>query len=269
MSKFFHIIKVLKGLNWKWVYHFYGKRLNMYGFYFWSKLRGQTYFEISIDGANLKLGFNTPYHHLFARSLEQKKHEPVTLSMFKKAAETVESGKAIFDFGGYNGVYGLLGATVNPLAKVLIVEPDPVNAKQIQANIDLSGLKNVQVIQAAVGEKSGAVKFAFHSGATAGKITANVTTEVKSLTLADCVREIGSIPALIKFDVVGAEQDALLAASELLKKTDNLDILLELYPRPEIEKKQLTGMFKELGFKMIFLYPRSDGGSVYYWVFKK
>lgn len=259
---------MLKTLDWKWAWRFYRKRLVMYVGYWWSKIRGQEYFLVMIDGIEVRLGFETPYHHLFAKALSKGKHERVPLSMFKKAAEYVPAGMAIFDFGGYDGMYGLLAATVNKDAQVLIVEPDPINAKQIQKNITLSGLTNVQVIQAAVGVTSGTVHFALHNGATAGKVEENGIMEVKSMTLSDCALQVGASPKLIKFDVVGAEHGALLASREILSQS-GISILLESYPRPESEKQQLWDFFTELEFEKVFLYPRADGGTEYYWMFKK
>lgn len=268
MPSLSHTIKVIKGLNWKWAWRFYRKRLYMYGGYWWSTMRSQSFFTVNIDGAIVKLGFDTPYHHLFAKALSKGQHERVPLSMFKKTAEQVPTGAAIFDFGGYDGMYGLLAATVNRNAKVLIVEPDPVNVKQIEKNIVLSCLTNVQVMQTAIAATNGTVHFALHSGATAGKVEESGSLEVKSVTLSDCAAYVGTEPKLMKFDAVGAEHGALLKSGKNLSQT-GISILLELYPRPEVEKQELWNFLADCGYEKVFLYPRADGGTEYYWVFKK
>lgn len=222
---------------------------------FWSRLIGRGYWLVRVNNTEVKLFWHTAYHHDYARNLALHRHEP---ELLKKWEARAMCASVIVDAGAYNGIYGLIAAKANPAAKVIILEPDPINVAHVNNNIQQNKLTNVTVIPKVLAGQVGTTRFTADSGGSAGKI-ATEGTAVESTTLAACGE-----PDLIKLDVVGAEYDALFVARELLVHK-NVVIFLELYPQ---NKEKLLPYLQSIGYKTEFLYPRSDGGVEYYLVSK-
>lgn len=255
----------------KWRFKYFKKRFLLYALYFLSFLKERRFWEINIDGLRCKLFFSHPYQHLFARNLYYGKHERVLLSLWKKQAEEVNTGGVIFDVGAYNGIYGLIAALSNPEAQVVIIEPDEINAKHILHNIQLNLLKNVTLLRAVMTDVSGEIPFTRQPGATAGYVQESPTaSKVKSFTLDEWSKENQKTPDLMKFDISGGEQDILLGSAETLTRAPRLKILLEFYPNYKNGSKVSSFWLHltKLGYKSLYLYPRSDGKSIFYFVFK-
>jgi len=268
-------IHALKNLNWKWARKYYKKKLIMHLLFYFSLIKGKKNLEVDIDGTKCKLCFSHPYHHLFARLLAENKHERTLLSLWKKQA--VESGDGvIFDIGAYNGIYGLIAGLVNPQAKVFIFEPDPINFQHIQNNIKLNNLANVVAVETAMSDRVGTIHFKRHPGATAGIIESDKNLSlnskndysVQSTTINNWVAQNHRLPVLMKFDISGAEYGALLAAKEILAQAERMIIFLEFYPQQPEAELAFWSQLKELGYQWLYLYPREDGRSTYYFVFK-
>ncbi|MEK7084480.1 MAG: FkbM family methyltransferase [Patescibacteria group bacterium] len=268
-----HRWQTIRRLDLRWVWRYGKKRFLMYLRYFYSRFTGRTFWPVKIEAIEIKLSFTHPYQHHFARQLHQGKHERALLSLWRQQATQIGPG-LIFDVGGYNGIYGLLAAKSNPHAHVVIVEPDQVNIAHIKANIALNRLGNVQILEAVLSGNNRAVPFKKHDGGTGGSIVAgsNETITVPSVILSEWVHAFGRIPVLMKWDAVGAETAALLAAREVLVKAERMKLLLEFYPAQCATERQTQdsfwAMLRELGYQWLYLYPRSDGVAVYYFVFK-
>ncbi len=240
--------------------------------YRYAQISGRTYWEVVIDGVSCKFGFATPYHYLYGRRLHLGEHERTLLSVWKKQVEFAGDG-FIADLGGYNGVYGLLAGCANPNADVYIFEADAINVAQIKQNIKLNNLTKVTVVHAAVSDQDGHVVFQEHKGGSGGRIVEGQTgMSVSSINFGRWLQENNYSPRLLKFDIVGAEDKALRSMEEILVKTSSLAILLEYYPHAlhgaKEEDIQFGSWLQKLGFTSLYLYPRSDGQSIYYFVFK-
>lgn len=260
LFKIIHKLKVIKNLDWDWLWKFFKKRIRIYGPYYFSKIIGRKYWEADIDGTKVKLYWSYPYHHLYARALAKGQHERILLSMWKKRTE---EANVIFDIGGYNGIYGLVAAAANPKAEVVIYEMDPINISHIKRNIEMNGFKNITLIPKALSAHGGIVFIKEHRGATSGHI-ANDGTKMESTTIKEWINENRKIPDLLKFDIYGMEYEILMTEKDILSKSS---IFLEFYPTPKEQK--FWQFLKELGYHAVYLYPRADGGAVYYYVFKE
>jgi hypothetical protein len=65
-------------------------------------------------------------------------------------------GGVYYDLGANIGFFSLLAARlVGPTGHVVAFEPSPVNAAQLQRNIDLNGFTNITLVEAAVSSKTG------------------------------------------------------------------------------------------------------------------
>ncbi len=253
LAKKWHTFRTL---NWSWAGRYYAKRIRIHWHLFLSKLFGRKYWTATIDGVDIKLGWTLPYQHEYAYNEARGRHERALLSRWKKEAR---QAKTIFDGGAYNGIYGLLAAAANPEAHVVIFEPNPSQAKNIEQNITLNGFRNIEFIPKALAGTSGVTRFTKDDGGSAGKVSGKGELEVGTTTL-----NAHGIPDLIKLDIVGAEYDALVAAKNMLAEK-NVRILLELYPQ---NKEKLLSFLHSLGYRTEFLAPRADGGVEYYFVSK-
>lgn len=179
-------------MDYRWAARFLWKRISQRIRYYRSKLSERKYW---MNPYGVKLGFLTPYHHSIAHAHSQLNHEP---EVIKRWAEASKSASLVYDLGGYNGVFGLIAAKLNPRAHVVIFEPDATNYQQIIENIALNELKNCEVRQTAVTNYKGTVEFVMHgtSGDRIGRGGVPVA----------CVR-LDALPKadLIKIDCEGEE----------------------------------------------------------------
>ncbi|MBU1019262.1 MAG: FkbM family methyltransferase [Patescibacteria group bacterium] len=210
------MLQLLKNL-----YATYRKKLLIKWPYYFDKLRGKKIFKTK----DLKFYADKPYHNHIARALKKDKYED---EVTKEWLKELPGKKCIFDIGGFNGYFGLIAAVKNPEAKVFIFEPDPINARHIEKNIEINNLKNAKLIQAAVSDKQGELVFGGASGGTGAKIGKG-EQKVKAITLDDFIKQENSSPDLIKMDIEGAETLAIKGAKSLLEETQNLTIILEVH----------------------------------------
>jgi hypothetical protein len=127
----------------------------------------------------IRFAFFNAYHHRIAYFLHNGGFEYAALAVWKERAVTAAT---IYDVGGFNGMYGLLAAKVNPKARVLIFEPDPVNARHIRQNIELNDLTNCDVAEIALSDHQGTELF-LSDGTTGARFGDGFGTNVRVDTL--------------------------------------------------------------------------------------
>lgn len=137
------------------------------------------------------------------------------------------------DCGAFTGdtIDAFLTAREGRFEEIVGIEPDVVNGRLLQSRIDdwqRSGVGSIRVAPVAVGSKRGTLKF--ETTGTAGSRVGSGTETVEVAPLDEILA--GSKPTYIKFDVEGAEHDALVGGSETI--TANMPVLAVcLYHRPE------------------------------------
>lgn len=225
---------------------------------FWfalSKITRRTYWQIDIDGMEMKLCNDHPYQNLIGRSLKQDQGENNLLFAWKK---TSEHSNVILDIGGYNGMYGILSGLTNPLATVYIFEPDPINIQCIQKNIALNNVHNVTIVPSVIFDTVGKVGFREHPGGTGGNVTNENKFEVDSITLDRWSEQHHQIPDLIKMDVEGAEYRALKGGSKMLAAAPHTTLFLEVHqqiitPRFGDSEQAVYDLLSQLQYRYFFL----------------
>ncbi|MBN2084125.1 MAG: FkbM family methyltransferase [Anaerolineales bacterium] len=133
-------------------------------------------------------------------------------------AKAVPSGGVVFDLGGNVGYYTLISAfRAGPRGRVFAFEPLPRNLDFLRRHLVLNRIENVTVIDAAVSDRSGTVRFEEDSSTSKGRIGGSGSLEVKSIALDDWLDQ-GLLPApdLLKIDIEGAEFLALQGARRML-----------------------------------------------------
>lgn len=133
------------------------------------------------------------------------------------AAGVVRPGMTVFDVGAHGGYYTLAFARlVGPQGRVVAFEPNPVNLRNLRRHVELNRVTNVEVVAAAVADRSGTLRFETGNPQGSGrdqykgKVSAE-GIEVRSFTL----DEFGS-PDVIKMDIEGGEGPAMVGAQRIL-----------------------------------------------------
>lgn len=137
-----------------------------------------------------------------------------------------KSGMMVFDVGAHVGsVSYFLSMMVGEKGRVYAFEPDDTNCKYLNINIKEKNLKNVTILEAALGSESGKKVF-LADGSMRSSFVENapylsngdLKKEVSVLTLEDCCLKLGAIPNFIKMDIEGAEVDVIKSSLEFLKR---------------------------------------------------
>lgn len=131
-------------------------------------------------------------------------------------------GMGALDLGANIGVFALLAAAlVGPGGYVLAVEPNPANARLLEASRLANGFAHMAVCQAAAAQALGVL--ALHSFDSNGTVTACgeagllAAQTVAALPVDQLVSPSQRID-LVKIDVEGAEHVALLGAETMLRR---------------------------------------------------
>jgi FkbM family methyltransferase len=162
-------------------------------------------------------------------------------------------GDGFVDVGANIGVYTILAASrVGPTGRVASFEPGPETLRRLRGNVELNGLKNVEVHPVAVSDRAGTVSFDLAGGTTGhlarGKGAASAV-EMETVRLDDVLR--GGGWAAGKMDIEGAEPLALRGAERLLGEMSPPVWLLEvngLLRRYGFTEAELWGWLAERGW---------------------
>jgi FkbM family methyltransferase len=162
------------------------------------------------------------------------------------------------DCGAFTGdtIEAFMAARGGRFERIVAIEPDAVSRRALQTRIDdwsQAGIGPIRVEPVAAGSRRGTLRFETTgtAGSSVGAGTDTVDVAPLDEILADCR------PTYIKFDVEGAEHDALLGASGAIRA--NMPVLAVcLYHRPE-DLWDLPLLIRSLGPDyLLFLRRYSD-----------
>ena len=152
----------------------------------------------------------------------------------------IEPGMVFFDIGANAGFFSLLAAS--KCQRVYAFEPLPANLRRVRRNIEINGLRNVSLVQKAVGDREATatlyVPESDNSGLASLTYMAGATSiEVPVITLDGFTRKKNFARVdLIKIDIEGAEVMAFEGARDLLSRLDAPDVIFEAHPGSEAAK---------------------------------
>jgi len=155
----------------------------------------------------------------------------------------VQPGFICYDIGGYKGYYAGIMA-LKGSKEVIVFEPMPANADNIQKLIDLNPVLPIKLKQLAVSDQVGKAVFKMMPEETMGKLGTSsfqkaekelVQLTVDCSTLDELIGNGLPEPDFIKIDVEGAEEFVLKGAIELLKRKQPF-LMIEVHS-PEIGKR--------------------------------
>lgn len=151
---------------------------------------------------------------------------------------SLRSGHVFIDIGANAGYFSLLASRcVGESGRVLAVEPNPAMAKQLQQNIERSGLANVAIVEAACSDCAGICELFVGNSYNTGNssLSPNNLAWTKSVRVrcirADLLSEMYHLQRvdLVKIDVEGAELQVLRGMATVLKHL-RPKIIIELSP---------------------------------------
>lgn len=160
--------------------------------------------------------------------------------------EHVGAGATVIDLGANIGYYTLLAAhLVGPSGRVLACEPEPLNASFLRRHVSANRLGNVEILEVAVADRAGEVRFTRGKGRGRGHIADEGELMVPLRRLDDIVQEATMEPDFLKIDVEGAEDDVFAGGTHTLETYRPL-IFLATHGRDVHEAA--CGRLRDLGY---------------------
>ena len=167
-------------------------------------------------------------------------------------------GDVAVDAGANIGLFSLVAAVaVGPSGRVIACEPSPGTAALLRSNVERNRFHWLDVRQVAVAERAGVLQmhvFSPGSGSSSfapADIGTGERVEVPVATLDELAGDLLDRVRVVKIDVEGAEERALLGASELLARA-RPDFIIEIEPdhlaRQGSSLEGLRRIFEDVGY---------------------
>ena len=174
-------------------------------------------------------------------------------------AQEIRPGSVFYDIGANVGFYSLLASKLVDSGRVFSFEPSPRNIGFLRKHIELNRLRNVTVLEVALGDKDSVMKFETESTGFAGHLSEQGAISVR-VTTVDGLITSGKIPPphYIKLDIEVAEFLALQGARQTLE-TYHPEVFLATHGR-EVDR-QCCQLLESLGYEVRRLTPSSNGLS--------
>ncbi|MFM9945498.1 MAG: FkbM family methyltransferase [Bacteroidia bacterium] len=147
----------------------------------------------------------------------------------------LKEGDTFFDIGANVGLHSYFVERCISDVKIYSFEPLPENVEYIKETILLNKLKNINLIESAIGSETKKIYFEIGTNNFQGKITENKTSiEVKLITLDEFCYSNNIFPNVLKIDVEGAEIDVLQGAIKLIEEKRPIFIIELHIPAKDI-----------------------------------
>jgi FkbM family methyltransferase len=155
--------------------------------------------------------------------------------IFALRGTSLGPGARVFDIGAHQGVVAMmLAREAGSSGHVLAVEPNPHNATVALKNRELNGLTQIEILEAAVSDKSGTIVFNQGlDGQVDDGTGAGGRMSVASVTLDELAQRYG-MPAFVMIDVEGAECMVLTGGGHVLRS--GADFAVEVHVNFGLEK---------------------------------
>ena len=137
----------------------------------------------------------------------------------RKFAAAISGTRVVYDVGANVGYYSVLASkALGRTGHVIAFEPDPQNIAFLRRHLEMNGIENVQVVEAAVSDHCGEAMFQQEPSRYMGGLSQSGTLPVRTLSVDELIRsDAFPSPDVIKIDVEGAEQQVLSGAEQTLR----------------------------------------------------
>lgn len=140
-------------------------------------------------------------------------------ALVAQVVRLVSAGAVFYDLGAHHGVYTLLAARLaGPTGRIVAVEPDPVNFFFLKRHVRLNGHRQVRLVCAAAGDRSGFASWQEGTGSGTGRFKAAAAGKTRLVRLDDLVASGAPLPTHLKVDVEGEEACVLRGGRNMLEK---------------------------------------------------
>lgn len=136
--------------------------------------------------------------------------------------KNLKPNDVFIDVGANNGCYSLIASKI--AKKVIAIEPNSISVERLKENIQLNGIRNIEVIECAVSNKKEVMPFyisrgkADKGGGSLRKLEDNPNSiSVEVNTLNNLLNDEESVD-FIKIDAEGKEDEVMEGASEIIEK---------------------------------------------------
>jgi FkbM family methyltransferase len=121
----------------------------------------------------------------------------------------VRRGMTVYDIGANGGFYTLFfSRLVGDMGRVFAFEPCPYAARFLIDYVQMNGLSNVRVIEAAVSEKAELMGMSFDRGMSQNQLCSNSALMVPTISLAGCGKRVLEVPSDIAIALCDASTHA-------------------------------------------------------------
>lgn len=154
---------------------------------------------------------------------------------------TLRPGNVFLDIGANVGFFSLVASgIVGDAGQVHAFEPLPNLAKLLRRTVAANDVKNLVIVEAAVGRSVGMVSIAAMADSAYSHLVDGANqidnrhgkwrhVSVRAVTVDDYVANVvGRLPRLIKMDIEGSEIEAIEGAKEVLSHPDGPDVICEV-----------------------------------------
>jgi len=168
--------------------------------------------------------------------------------------ETLKGGMNVIDVGAHMGMYTVLAAEkIGKNGKVIAIEPEPENYRQLLRNIKLNNFQNVIPKNIALTDHNGCEKLYISPDSYGHSLFVKnnqlTPIEVPVRTLDKLLEELSlNRVDVIKIDAEGAEIPILKGAEKTLKANPNIKMFIASYHYPS-QIKEVCQFLNERGFK--------------------
>lgn len=170
-----------------------------------------------------------------------------------RIGQVVAEGMTVWDVGANVGFYSLaLSRRVGSRGRVYAFEPLQANVERLREHLRLNDARNVVVVSAALGAKSGNVGFVVAPSNSMGHVSEEAPScVVRQLSADDFLRDHpDAAPAFLKVDIEGAEADFLAGATRLLA-AHRPSMTLALHGEPQRRRCEVT--LRDAGYALATL----------------
>jgi FkbM family methyltransferase len=184
--------------------------------------------EADDDAGNKTIDFTKPATHKYRRTglevtaptiAEDDSMPDYTLRF------TPTNGMTVFDVGAHAGLTTIeLSQMVGPSGRVFAFEPDEQALQYLRINLEKNRVRNVVIVDVALGEESGEALFSMDGTQAAGLVKSLVYVredrrkKVRVMTLMDACEHLAAVPNYMKCDIEGVELGLVRGSLDFLKR---------------------------------------------------